>query len=38
MYLEPKTFKRDFTFFLISYSLAIFFPFFFENTRFVHYI
>ncbi|MDK2861189.1 MAG: cation:H+ antiporter [Thermodesulfobacterium sp.] len=38
VYLEPKTFKRDFTFFLISYSLAIFFPFFFENTRFVHYI
>lgn len=26
IYLEPETFKRDFTFFLISYSLAIFLP------------
>ncbi|QER42098.1 sodium:calcium antiporter [Thermodesulfobacterium sp. TA1] len=38
VHLEPQTFKRDFTFFLISFSLAIFFPFFLENNRFVHYV
>jgi len=37
VWLEPATFKRDFSFFLLSYSLAIFFPLIFPNTRFLHY-
>lgn len=38
IHLEPKTFSRDFSFFLFSYSLAIFFPLIFPNTRLLHYI
>jgi cation:H+ antiporter len=38
LYLEPETFSRDFSFFLFSYSLAIFFPLIFPNTRLLHYI
>lgn len=38
IYLETHTFVRDFSFFLISYSLAIFFPFVFPNTKFLHYL
>ncbi len=38
IYLEPHTFIRDFTFFLISYSLAIFLPLIFPNTRALHYL
>ncbi len=38
VYLEPQTFKRDFSFFLLSYSLAIFLPLIFPNTQFLHYI
>ncbi len=37
IYLEAHTFIRDFSFFLISYSLAIFFPLVFPNTRPLHY-
>jgi cation:H+ antiporter len=37
VYLEPHTFIRDFSFFLLSYSLAIFFPLIFPNTRLLHY-
>jgi len=38
IYLEPHTFSRDFKFFILSYSLAIFFPLIFPNTRLLHYI
>uniref|UniRef100_A0A7V4JQ46 Sodium:calcium antiporter n=1 Tax=Thermodesulfobacterium geofontis TaxID=1295609 RepID=A0A7V4JQ46_9BACT len=37
VYLEPNTFIRDFSFFLLSYSLAIFSPLIFPNTRLLHY-
>ncbi len=38
IYIEEKTFKRDFSFFLVSYSLAIFLPLIFPNTKFLHYL
>ncbi len=38
IYLESSTVLRDFSFFLLSYSLAIFFPLIFPNTRTLHYI
>jgi len=38
IFLEEKTFKRDFSFFLISYSLAIFIPLIFSNTKTLHYL
>ncbi|NPA40515.1 MAG: sodium:calcium antiporter [Thermodesulfobacteria bacterium] len=34
--IEEKTFTRDFSFFLLSYSLAIFLPIIFPNTRTLH--
>ncbi len=38
IYLEEKTFKRDFFFFLLSYSTAIFIPLILPNTRTLHYL
>lgn len=38
IYLEEKTFKRDFFFFLLSYSIAIFIPLILPNTRTLHYL
>lgn len=38
LYLEPETFKRDFSFFLLSYSLAITIPLILPNTMLLHYI
>ena len=38
IHIEKENLIRDFGFFLVSYSVAIFFPFFFPNTRFFHYI
>ncbi len=38
LHLEPQTIIRDLSFFLFSYSLAIFFPLIFPNTRLLHYI
>ena len=38
IYLEPHIFIKDFIFFLLSYSLAIFFPLIFPNTRLLHYL
>lgn len=38
IYLEERTFKRDFFFFLLSYSIAIFVPLIFPNTRSLHYL
>lgn len=37
LYIEEKTFIRDFFFFLLSYSLAIFLPLIIPNTRLLHY-
>lgn len=37
LYIEEKTLKRDFFFYLLSYSLAIFLPLIFPNTEFLHY-
>ncbi len=37
IHLEYSTFLRDLSFFLFSYSLAIFFPLIFPNTKFLHY-
>ncbi len=36
--LEENTFKRDFLFFLTSYSLAIFIPLLFPNHQILHYL
>ncbi len=36
--IEEQTFKRDFFFFLISYTLAILLPLTFPNTKFLHYL
>ncbi|MFN4132333.1 MAG: sodium:calcium antiporter [Caldimicrobium sp.] len=36
--LEPETFKRDFTFFLLSYSIAIFVPYLFPQYQWLHYL
>jgi len=38
IYLEPQTFTRDFFFFLVSYSFAIFLPLIFPNTPTLHYL
>ncbi|MCS7200382.1 MAG: sodium:calcium antiporter [Caldimicrobium sp.] len=38
VYLEPHTFIRDFSFFLLSYSLAIFIPLLFPNSSVVNYV
>lgn len=38
IYLEPQTFKRDFSFFLISYSLGVFIPQIFPNTQLLHHL
>ncbi len=38
IFLEEKTFKRDFFFFLLSYSLAIGTGVFFSQTKSIHYL
>ncbi len=38
IHIEKNNLVRDLRFFLISYSVAIFFPFFFPNTRLFHYL
>lgn len=38
IYLEINTFKRDFIFFTLSYSLAIFIPLIIPNNKNLHYI
>lgn len=38
VYLEGDTFKRDFTFFLLSYSFAIFVPLLFPLYQWLHYL
>jgi len=37
IHLEPQIFIKDFSFFILSYSLAIFLPLIFPNTRLLHY-
>jgi len=37
IHLEPQTFIKDLSFFILSYSLAIFTPLIFPNTRLLHY-
>ncbi|MFN4196383.1 MAG: sodium:calcium antiporter [Caldimicrobium sp.] len=38
LHLEVKTFKRDFIFFLVSYSLAIFLPLLFPQYQILHFL
>ncbi len=38
VHLEPQTMIRDFSFFLLSYSTAIFVPLIFPNTRTLHIV
>lgn len=36
--IEPHTFQRDFIFFIISYSIAIFIPLLFTNNKFLYFL